>query len=356
MNGSTKQSRPVICPLNNELCLETASTNKTVLADTTSSPGDEELCLAGPSDYQAVVDIDHNIYCGFDALPYHYPSFIQGPGVRGYIYKKGNRVVAFVSAHLVDGGQTLTGTSGRLAPDCRGSGTFGRFLRSVYQQYREAPDLRFITTATGSGIMTVHGHRMLKMFPTKILEKVEKYWTIDAGALGNVPVQQPDCFGVRELSRQDVHAMMCRSTDQLRHLFPEGRAVFVFKPYRIMAANTDVILRQNNVFLASGGNLSLRRDAPLFPGTLLTIGWYYTCKRGVCYNIDIYGKGSEEELRAHFEVHVMRWANVARAGETVLFTGFPCHMSEGIEKALRMLPLTASTEDRVVVVEGPYTH
>nr|KAG5694023.1 hypothetical protein BaRGS_002477 [Batillaria attramentaria] len=82
----------------------------------------EQLCVAGVDDYQAVLDIDTEVYHGLDYLPATFPKLVAGPGVRAYLYKLGDRVVGFNSTLLVDGGQTLVTSAGRMAADCRGGG------------------------------------------------------------------------------------------------------------------------------------------------------------------------------------------------------------------------------------------
>lgn len=96
---------------------------------TTSSAVDEQVCETSLSDREAVVNIDSDAFHGLDDVPDRYESLVTGPGVNGYILKKGDRVVGFVSVQLVDGGQTLATTGGRIAPDCRSGGMYGRFRR-----------------------------------------------------------------------------------------------------------------------------------------------------------------------------------------------------------------------------------
>nr|KAG5694022.1 hypothetical protein BaRGS_002476 [Batillaria attramentaria] len=137
-----------------------------------STEASEEICVANLSDYQAVVDIDNHVCHGLDRLPGQFSSYVDGPGVQGYTYKKGERIVGFVSALLMDGGLTLGTTAGRLAPDCRGSGMYGRFKRRLLEQYyREHPEtLHYTITVDNTNNKAETDTRLLAKF-ARVLEK-----------------------------------------------------------------------------------------------------------------------------------------------------------------------------------------
>lgn len=298
---------------------------------------DEELCVAGLGDYQSVVDIDRDVYYGLDDLPDKYPSLVTGRNVQGYIYKKRGRLVGFVSVQLVDGGQTLTTTAGRIAPDCRGVGMYGRFTRRVYQLYRHHPDLRYMAMSVDDGNMADRGARMLKTY-RKVFQKSTQVVQVDVRRFTqNSSATSAVRHKVHELSQDDVHTMMSRDPDELRHLFPEGRLFlsFTWCPYRVMAENADIISEESskNVFLASEGDATSSQNGRLFPGSLLTCGCYYTCQNGVCYTIDVFGTtGSAEELRAHFDRHLTRLAKQIGDLDTFLHIVFPEALKNVLEK------------------------
>ncbi|KAK7479549.1 hypothetical protein BaRGS_00029186, partial [Batillaria attramentaria] len=124
----------------------------------------EQLCVAGVDDYQAVLDIDTEVYHGLDYLPATFPKLVAGPGVRAYLYKLGDRVVGFNSTLLVDGGQTLVTSAGRMAADCRGGGMYGRFKRRVMREFNESRDLRYYAMTVDNVNIAVRGESLLKTF------------------------------------------------------------------------------------------------------------------------------------------------------------------------------------------------
>nr|KAG5704324.1 hypothetical protein BaRGS_012633 [Batillaria attramentaria] len=142
----------------------------------------EQLRAADLIDYQAVMAIDPDIHSGLDQLPYDYPSFVTGPGIRGYIYTMGTRVVGFASIHLVDGKQTLTGLAGRFSPDCRAEGMYARFARSMLQGYQGLPELRYNTqTIADYGTLVARPRKWLQG-GRKVLDK-DVHWEFPAGKI-----------------------------------------------------------------------------------------------------------------------------------------------------------------------------
>ncbi|KAK7493567.1 hypothetical protein BaRGS_00015079 [Batillaria attramentaria] len=310
-------------------------------------PDDEELAVAQLSDYQAVLDIDHDVFRGTDRLRYHYPSYIHGPGLKGFIYKKEEKVVGFVSIWLVDGGETISGTAARTAPEFRFGGMFGRFSRSVLQQYSHLPDIRFVSFLVRESNLEASGQKVLKTY-RKVYEKEAKVWDVDVDDLRTTPaITRPAACRLRQLSRDDVITMLSRGPNRLRHLFPEGRLLGIphHNPCRVMPDNVDVILESNNILLVSGETSSPNDINSLYPGTLLTNGSFYYCKRGVCYSLEIFGTGTTEELRTHLAWHLKRLASVAKDFGGVLLVYYPDSMSDQIDALAEKFPFTGCFKD-----------
>ncbi|KAK7479551.1 hypothetical protein BaRGS_00029188 [Batillaria attramentaria] len=309
-----------------------------------STEASEEICVASLSDYQAVVDIDKHVCHGLDRLPGQFSSYVDGPGVQGYTYKKGGRTVGFVSALLMDGGLTLGTTAGRLAPDCRGSGMYGRFKRRLLEQYdSEHPEtLHYTITVDNTNNKAETDTRLLAKF-ARVLEKATKVVKLDVEAV-DMSRQKPPGTSIRELSPSDVHAMMTRDPEHLRHLFPEGRILLRPKwlPFRIMAENTELVSDHSNVFVASEEKVSSEQKDPLFPGELLTCGGYYRCKRGICYNLDMFGTGSTQQVRAHVEWHVTRLAGVAEDCNAFVYIVYPQDLTKSMDEVTAGAPFQES--------------
>ncbi|XP_025087091.1 histidine N-acetyltransferase-like isoform X2 [Pomacea canaliculata] len=140
-------------------------------------PSDEELCIASLADRQSVVAIADDVHSGTDYLPATYPSLVEGPGVRGYIYKKGGKAIAFMSTQLTDGGRTLLETAGRVVKEYRGRGVYGRLQRLVRDRHLGSPHLCYINLALNEISMAVYGQRLLKTYQ-QVAEKMEELFSI----------------------------------------------------------------------------------------------------------------------------------------------------------------------------------
>ena len=131
---------------------------------------------------------------------------------------------------------------------------------------------------------------------------------IKAAALAQQPV------GLRPLTFGEVTSLLSQQPAQLRHLFPEGRILLDWHPYRTMAANADLIFRSNNrVFVVSSAEdeFASAQEESTSPESLLSCGSHYRCQRGRNYDIDIFGTGSDADLRAHVVWHLFRLAEVS---------------------------------------------
>ncbi|XP_025087088.1 uncharacterized protein LOC112559848 [Pomacea canaliculata] len=134
-------------------------------------PSDEEVCVASLADRDSVVAIDEDVFDGTDFLAATYPSLVEGPGTRGYILKKECKTIAFLNTQLIDGGRTLLQSTGRVAPEYRGTGVLGRFRRLIRNKYIGTPNLCYIAFTVSDLIMTATGQKLLRT-NRQVTEKV----------------------------------------------------------------------------------------------------------------------------------------------------------------------------------------
>nr|KAG5709097.1 hypothetical protein BaRGS_028553 [Batillaria attramentaria] len=201
---------------------------------------DEELCVASVSDREAVMAIEPAAFAGYDYLPTTYHEFVAGPGVTGYVYKKRGKVAGFLSTLLVDGGQTITTSAGRVCMELRGEGMYGRFTRRVFERSLDMyPDLRYIAMSTDNLNWDINGNKLRNAYD--VLEEMARQRT---------PRKASQIPGIRRLTWDDMNTVM---KDCPRDLFPCGRIMIIRYSYGIMEANTDLIYRQwdKPVFMGS---------------------------------------------------------------------------------------------------------
>lgn len=323
-----------------------------------ASFADETICPATLSDYEAVINIDRNVYSGLDYLSSLYKDVVQTPGMSPYLYKKEDRVVGFIVVSFVDGGQTLVTSSGRIAPDCRAGGMFSRFKRRVFQDYRASRDLRHVAFTTNNTNMASNGHKILRMYTIMEEREITTYTMNLPEAKRRAPKQLAEYPGLRQLSRADIHAMMSRHPSDLKHLFPQERVTVEWKPHGIMAANTDSVFGgpgQQRICLASSPENGEPQNK-YFPGTLLTFGGYYPSNLGVRYQLDVYGSGSEEQMRAHFDRHFLRLIQNCDEQQAIIQILFHRNLSDVLNgmKADYCIKESGLPLTKMYILEAPY--
>ncbi|XP_025087087.1 histidine N-acetyltransferase-like [Pomacea canaliculata] len=320
-------------------------------------PSDEEVCVASLADRDSVVAIADDVYSGLDYLPATYPSLVEGPGVRGYLYKKGGKTISFLHTQLIDGGRTMLHSTARVAPEYRGKGVFGRFHRLIRNKYIGTPNLCYIALAVYDITMTAIGQKLLrtsrqvteKTIATVELTSFDVSFKVDKTTL--LP-------GIRKFSTDDMTSIMSCEDSRLHHLFPERRIILDQKPYRLMAANVPLISNTctHRVFLATDAKSPPLDTGLLSVPTVLSAGSYFTCSKGTRYITDLFGDGNDEELRAHITWHLLRSADVGNGN--VVFSIFH---SRGLDdfltdlgKTFPLKKLSLSYEKLIVLEQDVY--
>ena len=82
--------------------------------------------VATPGDYNAVMDINRNIYDGFDYLPALYMKFVRDPNYRITLAELDGEVVAMASAYIMDGGKSVMGMAARVKTTHLNKGIWGK--------------------------------------------------------------------------------------------------------------------------------------------------------------------------------------------------------------------------------------
>ncbi|KAK7500399.1 hypothetical protein BaRGS_00008306 [Batillaria attramentaria] len=300
---------------------------------------DEELCVASVSDREAVMAIEPAAFAGYDYLPTTYHEFVAGPGVTGYVYKKRGKVAGFLSTLLVDGGQTITTSAGRVCMELRGEGMYGRFTRRVFERSLDMyPDLRYIAMSTDNLNWDINGNKLRNAYD--VLEEMDLlfFQLNPAEARQRTPRKASQIPGIRRLTWDDMNTVM---KDCPRDLFPCGRIMIIRYSYGIMEANTDLIYRQwdKPVFMGSFHEPASEGEGRHTP-YLLSCGSYWQCSRGLVYQTCVYGTGSDETMRAHLEWHLLRLVDVAGAGDAFMIIKSPVNVSNIVESLRAELSIT----------------
>lgn len=255
---------------------------------------------------------------------------------------------------------------------------YGRFTRRVFQEYRKHPDLRHVVMTVNDYNMAATGQRLLRTYRA-IMEKVITNVCLTTAEMKEmITIQTTDVPGASQMSRDQVHSLLSRDPGQLTHLFPEGWIILAWKPYRVMAANSSLILSDaeysNRIFVASSkhtltdgvinshdesevsNGIGSQNEAESPTETTLSCGSYFFCDLGVRYSIDIFGSGSEEELRAHIEWHLLRLVNTVDAPEALVHVYFKRNLDDVVDKLKESYPLRSSEwpTKKVTLIEAEH--
>ncbi|XP_070212981.1 probable N-acetyltransferase 16 isoform X2 [Littorina saxatilis] len=308
-----------------------------------SAPGnfsDETIREATLADRQDILDLDTNVYYGLDYLRNNYNDVIRNPQIKAYVYEKKGKVVGFFSARLVDGGQSLLVSSGRLGLDSRGGGMYGRFKKRVFEEWKDSPDLRHVTMTINNYNFESKRERLLRDH-RQVLERditvVECNLQQIRSAVNSRQGSQLQSQ-LQLLSYDDVNVMMRHQPSQLRHLFPEDRILLQWCPLRIIEVNTKEIYNGKQKILANKPAEPISttvQPGKNFPVTFMSAGGHYSCKRGQNYDVDVYGSGSDEDLRAHMEWHLLRLAEVGADLDTAVMRVYHTRQVEDIVEKLK---------------------
>ncbi|XP_076453576.1 histidine N-acetyltransferase-like isoform X2 [Babylonia areolata] len=302
-------------------------------------PRDETLREATVEDYQAVLDIEPEGYQGHDYLPATFRSLVEGHEVKGYVSLNQGRVVGFLSTKIVDGGQTVLTSAGRVHPDHRGQGLYGRFKQRVLKPFVTSPSVQHLVFSVDNTNMENRGQSLRQY--NVVMEKKVTWMRMEVdqvrAELSTGPVHS--MCPPQPLTYQQLHSLLSQPPSHLSHLFPQQRILLNWEPYRVMADNTDVIANscRDRVFVAAGAESIGKGNN--FPVTLMSCGSHYPCQRGRMYDVDIFGSGSDAEMCDHLVWHLLRLTEIAKEKSAVMTVFADGKMHDALAKVLTHLPV-----------------
>ena len=112
--------------------------------------------------------------------------------------------------------------------------------------------------------------------------------------------QTPCCSNTepRFLHKADLKEVFS-SNATCKRVFPEGKMVAEWMPFRSLASNIDMIIKPHTTILASR-DAGRSQDDVIY--TCLTHGSYFRCKIGLAYSLDVFGD-DVTKLRNHILTH-----------------------------------------------------
>ncbi|XP_033730111.1 histidine N-acetyltransferase-like [Pecten maximus] len=251
-----------------------------------------ECRKVGIEDYDDVMSI-RDVYDGLDYLPALYRTFMADH--TGYAVIVNKTIVAFQCASFIDDGETIILRALRMRKEYEGRGLVYRLRAFVMQDLAEKPRLKRKVSTTGNVAIL---QKVLQERRGELI--VQRDILFYQGEVSKVVPFLPtvDNVSMRILNKDDLQKLLVSKADTDR-LFPQGRIIVDWVPYRLLASNVDHFF---NKFCHILGSESKDGNAGTFE--YITLAVSYIVPNGIRYNVEIYGNFTEETFSLHMSEHL----------------------------------------------------
>ncbi|OWF37433.1 histidine N-acetyltransferase-like [Mizuhopecten yessoensis] len=282
-------------------------------------------------DYDDVMDIRDDVYDGLDYLPALYRSMMTNHV--GYALTVNKTMVAFRCDAFIDDGETMLTRALRVRKGYEGRGMVNRLGDFISQEI--AGNLRLKRKVFTFGNKTL----LKKVEQGKATLVLQKAILFYQGLVSKVAPSLPTVTNtqIRILNKADMQKLLSSKTDTDR-LFPQGRIIADWVPYRLLATNVDYFF--NDFCLILGSDCKNGESVRL---ELMTLAVSYTVPNGIRYNIEIYGSLTEQLFSCHMAEHLRKCSTFEHEN-----INFVIHYEQGrhdldiITKTMQQFGMTAS--------------
>ncbi|XP_033730098.1 uncharacterized protein LOC117319389 [Pecten maximus] len=213
----------------------------------------------------------------------------------GYAVIVNKTMVAFQCVTFIDDGETFIPRALRMRKGYEGRGLVYRLRAFVLQDIAGKPRLKRKVYTTGNEALL-----------QKVLEErrgeliLQRDILFYQGGVSKVVPFLPtvDNIPMRILNKGDLQKLLSSKANTDR-LFPQGRIIVDWVPYRLVASNVDHFF---NEFCHILGSECKDGDSGSFECITLAVG--YIVPNGIRYNVEIYGNFTEETLSLHMAEHL----------------------------------------------------
>lgn len=234
------------------------------------------------ADYDKVMSIspEGDIYSGTDYLRDYFKMLIDMPSIEAYAVVIDGIFRSFVAMMIVDDGKTVVPRAGRTHKDFTGQRINERLFDWFEKHSPRRQDFVHYTSTGGSHIKGLLGQIERGSKRIILQQEYRSYVNTSsdlserlAGFCYNLTTAKSiDEEGLGEiLSNQALH----------RELFPEGRLIVDWVPYRPMKSNANLIKTARTSMVVSDLGNSKK--------CVLTFGNYFMAAIGLVCNLDVYG-------------------------------------------------------------------
>ncbi|VDI27801.1 Hypothetical predicted protein [Mytilus galloprovincialis] len=250
-------------------------------------------------DYYKVLSIrsPDDVYEGYDYLPDRFHKLISSSSIEGYAASIDNKLVAFQLVNLLDDGRTVLTQAGRVDKEYEGTGLYNALDSFTQHNYNLLGRQR--TFSFDEHNQTLMKHLYARKMETVMSRDVSAYHVKShKEILKNNTIGPSNNNTIFPVHLKEVF----KSEKTSRELFPEGRMLCFYVPYKLKDSNIPLIYSQGTKVLGSFTEGSL----------LVTAGTSFQCSKGHVFVLDVYGTLNEtfvKHILQHFRHVDLRFFN-----------------------------------------------
>lgn len=257
-------------------------------------------------DYEKVCAITPpgQIYSGTDYLPDYFHMLLDMPNVEAYAAVVDGKFASFFLSSVVDNGRTVITRAGRTNKEYAGMGlqdilmrntiknrnydkiavTGGAHVKAIFDQIKAGKREKILMMEFRSYITS--GDQLKSILNTTGNITPTSAKPIDESELGDILTNQQVCC----------------------HLFPEGRVIVDWVPYRLIKSNASLIKTIRTTVIGSNLKNGTR---------ILTFANYFNTLAGLVCNIEVYGYIGET-LAEHLYLHLRELISKVISGKVII--------------------------------------
>ncbi|XP_041369882.1 histidine N-acetyltransferase-like [Gigantopelta aegis] len=239
-------------------------------------------------DYHDVMAIA-DVYNGRDHLPSMYEELLASE--KSYVSVIDGEIVAYATSGTVDSGQTLVIRAGRIKAKYRGQGLHGTFMKYIRKQFA-ASRVKYEAFSTHILTVDVKKNRATETCVKNVL--CYRFKMKNLRCVSNTTNTEP-----KRLQTTDLEEVFS-SKPTCGHIFPHGKMIVNWVPFRTWISNIDRIIKPNTITLATS-DADRSQNGVIY--TCLTHGSSFRCKIGLAYSVDVFGD-DVIEMRKHILEHM----------------------------------------------------
>ncbi|XP_033733079.1 uncharacterized protein LOC117322329 isoform X2 [Pecten maximus] len=200
--------------------------------------------------------------------------------------------VAFECITFVDDGKTMVTKAIRIKNDMEGQGLTRMMKEFIYRDNQHNTDIQRLAYSFGKAELL----KRVAEGKAELLLKQERLYfqaSLQSLQINDLTPTERNC-SVRKLRKTDMKDIF-HSKLKTENLFPDGRIIVNWTPYRLLESNIDIFCDGSTLILGSNNEMQLHSTE------LMTIGFGYSAQVGVVYNLEIFGLLTENNFSSSYE-------------------------------------------------------